>query len=503
MAEQKLDNVLEDVLKAIVSKAGPGGDQLVTMQNADRMAIDELKRRDFLTMADYDLSGNASVMLAYKGRVYFGDAGDAPEASVSSHKVKIFETFGETYTKVRGIGNGGAGNVYEVKSSAGKHYALKLLSAEAARNSSKLKRFLQEARFELSGKCDSVVRAVDLGCIGDGDDKRPFYVMPLMDGSLEGLMKRPEEFSPGHLAHLLMELMDGLKPFYAEGDYHRDVKPQNLLYDASKNRLLLSDLGVAHIEEDFPGATVETVSSDRLANFRYAAPEQREKGGSCDQRTDIYAFGLILNELFTGSVPQGANYKRIASVDPEYAFLDRVVERMISQDPADRYASVGAVLLDIEALSSSADAEAAERRAAAAAVDEDMTAVRIIDKHWEDGAIVFDMSDGFVRQWLDVFKSYGRTSFCTDGFYLDPMHFGYEGSKLTVPKVGYDEDRAKDAVEYVSRVVDWANGEYGRKVRAQRERDYNEELRKRRAELEKARKDAELGGAINDMLAGL
>ena len=442
MANLKLDNTLAGALSTIVERY-KDDNQFVSVENADKPVFDELERMGYLKKLSYDFSGNAIMIPTYKAAAYFQEENGA--AIVASRNNKVFETFEETYTRVKGIGNGGAGNVYEVAASDGERYALKLLNAEAVRNPSKLKRFLQEARYELEGKCSAVVKAVDLGSIGSGNEKRPFYVMPLMDGSL-----------------------DGLRPFYRDGNFHRDIKPQNLLYDASSNRLLLSDLGIAHIEEGYPGATVETVASDRLANFQYAAPEQRVKGGSCDQRTDIYAFGLILNELFTAAVPQGANYRRISDVDGEYAFLDRVVERMIAQNPDDRYPSIEAVLLDVEALSSKAAAEAAARRALENVASDEVPMIRVVGKRWENGAILFEMSDRLQGRWLDVFRSYGQTSFCTDGFYLDPKRFGCSGSTLTVPKVGYDKVRAKEAVEYVGQVVDWANGEYARMVRRER-----------------------------------
>lgn len=500
MTDSKLDNKLAGALSTVVERYSDGN-QFVSVENADKLVFDELERMGYLKNLSYDFSGNAIVIPTYKAVAYFQEENGA--AIVAPRKNKQFETFGETYVRVRGIGNGGAGNVYEVAASDGKRYALKLLSAEATRNFSKLKRFLQEARYELEGKCSAVVKAVDLGSIGSGDEKRPFCVMPLMDGSLDGLMKRAEEFSAGALAEMVLTLMDELKPFYRDGNYHRDIKPQNLLYDASSNRLLLSDLGIAHIEEGYPGATVETVASDRLANFQYAAPEQRVKGGSCDQRTDIYAFGLILNELFTAVVPQGANYRRISDVDGEYAFLDRVVERMIAQNPDDRYPSIEAVLLDVEALSSKAAAEAAARRALENVASDEVPMIRVVGKRWENGAILFEMSDRLQGRWLDVFRSYRQTSFCTDGFCLDPKRFGCSGSTLTVPKVGYDKVRAKEAVEYVGRVVDWVNGEYARMVMRERQREHEEELARRRAELERAEKDAEFGSAINDMLANM
>lgn len=223
MTDSKLDNKLAEVLSTVVERYNDD-DQFVSVENADKLVFDELERMGYLNNLSYDFSGNAIMIPSYKAVAYFREENGA--AIVTPRNNKQFETFGKTYVRVRGIGNGGAGNVYEVADSDGKRYALKLLSAEAARNSSKLKRFLQEARYELEGKCSAVVKAVDLGSIGSGNEKRPFYVMPLMDSSLDGLMKRHEEFSAGALAEMVLTLMDELRPFYRDGNYHRDIKPQ-------------------------------------------------------------------------------------------------------------------------------------------------------------------------------------------------------------------------------------------------------------------------------------
>lgn len=197
MANLKLDNTLAGALSTIVERY-KDDNQFVSVENADKPVFDELERMGYLKNLSYDFSGNAIMIPTYKAAAYFQEENGA--AIVASRNNKVFETFEETYTRVKGIGNGGAGNVYEVAASDGERYALKLLNAEAARNPSKLKRFLQEARYELEGKCSAVVKAVDLGSIGSGNEKRPFYVMPLMDGSLDGLMKRAGEFSAGALA---------------------------------------------------------------------------------------------------------------------------------------------------------------------------------------------------------------------------------------------------------------------------------------------------------------
>lgn len=501
MFNNGLDSTLEKTLSDIMERYdGHGGH--VSVFNVDPLVLEELKRLDYLKYLDFNLSGDAVVVPSYKAIAHKFNQND-PSIS-STRKSKVFETFTESYTRVKSIGNGGAGTVFEVEAPDGKRYALKLLNVEAAKNTSKLKRFIQEARFEHDCKCEFIVNAVDFGCLISDDGKQPFYVMPLMDGSLANLMSNPGEFTRTILLKMFLELLDGLRHFYLDGNYHRDVKPQNLLFDGRLRRLVLSDFGIAHIETHYPGATVETAASDRLANFQYAAPEQRVKGGKCDQRTDVYAYGLILNELFTGAVPQGTNYKRIGDIAPEYAYLDKVVERMIAQNPGDRYADIDSVLLDIEVLSKAANAELASKQSEESIVDSsDVLQMRIINKKWDDGAIYFEMSDDLRGQWLTIFKSYRLTSFCTDGFHLDPNRFEITGRIIKVFNVGYSTERAKETFEYVSNAVAWANNEYMRMVKNERKRAHEEEVEKRKAELDRADKNAKFSRDINDMLAQL
>ena len=502
MAEEQLDDRLVEVLQVIVDSYGKDG-QPVTIRNANVPVLDELKRQGFLSMLDYDLSGNAIAVPTYKAISYFESASSKITRSANKSRI-VYQTFLESYKRIEAIGSGGAGNVFEVEASDGKRFALKVLSADAAQNKSKVKRFLQEARYEQSGKCDAIISVVDTGVLIDDDVRRPFYVMPLMDGNLAGLMKPGSGYSAVELMNMLLALMGRLASFYRSGNYHRDIKPQNLLFDKDGKRLVLSDLGIAHIEEEYPGATVETVASERLANFRYAAPEQRVKGATnCDERADEYAFGLILNELFTGDVPQGTGYKRIADVDKSYAFLDSIVEKMISQSPEKRYASIEAVLLDVEA--SSAEAKAAEESARECDYDSPKAepGLSIVSKHWNDGILTFVMSGRPEGDWLRVLQSYGKTSFTTDGFFLDPKRFRYSEDSIIVPNAGYDESRVRDAVFYVNEMVSWANDNYARYVEAERRRAHDELVNRRRAKLEHAKKNAEAGRKINDMLANL
>lgn len=117
------------------------------------------------------------------------------------------------------------------------------------------------------------------------------------------------------------------------GIVHRDLKPENILVQG--DLLAVADFGTDSFTDDLILTRVETQPTQRLANFQYAAPEQRVPG-KVGVPADIYALGLMLNELFTGSVPHGTSYKTISSVAKDLGFLDPIVAEMIRQTPADR-----------------------------------------------------------------------------------------------------------------------------------------------------------------------
>ena len=125
--------------------------------------------------------------------------------------------------------------------------------------------------------------------------------------------------------------------------YHRDLKPENILFDETTGTLVVADFGIAKFKEEELQTAVETSAQERLANFQYSAPEQRVRGRVVDQRADIYALGLILNEMFTGDVPQGAGFRRIASFAPKYSYLDSAIDSMVQQTPENRPGTISDV----------------------------------------------------------------------------------------------------------------------------------------------------------------
>jgi len=250
----------------------------------------------------------------------------------------VFETAFNTYTALEIIGEGGSGRVFKVQEDSSENqWAIKTLHPERT-GGDKRKRFKNEIRFGLGDVHPNIVRAIDHGVFVTGKDQVPFYVMPLYHASLRLLMKsgiRPDKILP-YFAHML----DGVEAAHILRVTHRDLKPENFLHDSVNDRLLVADFGIASFQQDQLYTLVETKADARLANFQYAAPEQRSRGRVVDERADIYALGLILNEMFTGQVPHGTRYKTIANVSREYEYLDAMVEEMLRQEPAHRPASI-------------------------------------------------------------------------------------------------------------------------------------------------------------------
>jgi serine/threonine protein kinase len=242
---------------------------------------------------------------------------------------KVYSAF-ETYTVLDALGSGGAGDVYRISDADGNQLAMKVLNADPARRS-KLRRFRNEINFCQKGVHSNIVPVTDTGLV---DEKAPFYVMPLYSGTLRNLIKAglPE----ADILPLFGQILDGIEAAHLKDVWHRDLKPENILFSSDEKKVVLADFGIAHFEEDQLLTLVRTDPSERLANFTYAAPEQRVPGKTVDGKADVYALGLILNEMFTKQLAIGIGYTTIAASSPNYGYLDQLVEKMLSTNPDNR-----------------------------------------------------------------------------------------------------------------------------------------------------------------------
>lgn len=343
-----------------------------------------------------------------------------------------FETTFGKYEVDELLGEGGAGRVYGGVDFDRQPVAVKVLAQERA-TSDKRKRFKNEVAFLVRSKHTNIVSVTDNGINLAGDVVGPFYVMPRYDGSLRDLMAKG--IAPERVLQLFSQILDGVEAAHLHGVIHRDLKPENVLYDKKTDKLAVADFGTARFTEELV-ATVETDPGQRLANFQYAAPEQRRPGSPISATADIYALGLILNEMFTRAVPQGTDFLLVARVAPDFGFLDESIARMLRQSPDERPGSIADVKALIERYRSEAVAHQRISKIdgtviKATDVDEPLaeTPPKLISCDWSAGTLTLIMDRPVTPQWIDALYRMGSYS---SVFGKPPEVFSFRGDRATV-----------------------------------------------------------------------
>jgi predicted Ser/Thr protein kinase len=211
----------------------------------------------------------------------------------------IGEVIKGRYRVLEKLGQGGMGTVYLAEQVAiSRKVALKLLHADYAQDQEFVRRFRQEARLAASLNHRNVVTIFDFD---QADDGSLYIVMEYVDGkSLAGVVQEGL-MEVGRALRLAVQIADGLAAAHRAGVIHRDVKPENIMVVGQREEIKLMDFGIARLR-DTGGASRLTRSGTIMGTPAYMAPEQIE-GGEVSERTDIYAFGIVLYELLSGVVP--------------------------------------------------------------------------------------------------------------------------------------------------------------------------------------------------------
>lgn len=370
---------------------------------------------------------------------------------------EIFETATNSYRILGVVGQGGSGVVYKTTDGS-VEYAVKCLHANLARGE-KLKRFGNELRFCERNSHPNIIHILDHGSVISSGMKMPFYIMPLYPRTLRELMDtgiKHEEFLP-----LFSRVLDGVEAAHLMRVWHRDLKPENILCDEACTSVVVADFGIAHFEEDELYTAVETRNGDRLANFQYAAPEQRDRGRQVDLRADIFALGLILNEVFTGEVLQGSGYKTIASVAPDFAYLDDLVGTMVRQSPLDRPGTVGAIKGELrkrgnEFVSAQRISKLTQTVVPESELDDPLVLnpVQLVDVDYRGDMLFFELKPTVNPNWVHCFGNMGSyQSVLGKG----PPHFGWDHGRAVIQA---NEQEAPQIVEFFKKYVDQANAAY-------------------------------------------
>ena len=262
------------------------------------------------------------------------------------------------YEIVAAIGAGGTGEVYRAADTRLKRFvAIKLLRPGTAGKPEFRERFEREARAISSLNHAHICTVHDVGQ-QDGVD---YLVMEYVEGvTLSEYLERGQ-LSMTDTFRYGIEIADALAAAHSRGIVHRDLKPGNIMVTKAGVKIL--DFGLAKFSRaaahSFPEATTATTLTQSqviLGTPAYMAPEQRQ-GWECDQRTDIFALGLVLYEMATGtrafaSDSSGARTYGVVTLEP----LDKlgapqfshVVHRCLASDPAGRWQSASDLKLELE-----------------------------------------------------------------------------------------------------------------------------------------------------------
>ena len=231
------------------------------------------------------------------------------------------------------IARGGMGVVYRATQLAlERPVALKVIARQLADDEKFRRRFLSESRLAARLEHPAVVPVYD----AREDDGELIVAMRLVEGGdLRKLIDREGPLEPERAVHLLGQIAEALDAAHAAGIVHRDVKPHNILIEGE--RAYLSDFGLAKAyAETGPGSGASIVGT-----VEYMAPEQW-RGERVGPSADVYALGCVLYESLTGIVPYA---RKETETEPKIPRgIEAVIERAVSKDPAERYASAGELI---------------------------------------------------------------------------------------------------------------------------------------------------------------
>ena len=276
------------------------------------------------------------------------------------------------YRILRVLGKGGMGTVYEgVHEQIERRVAIKLLNAEFATNREYAERFLNEAKAVNRIGHPGIVQIHDMGQLPDGT---AYLVMELLVGETVGqrLKQRGGRLPLDETLSIAKDVGDALDAAHEKGIIHRDLKPDNIMLVADPvaargERSKLLDFGIAKL---VVASSMTTSGRTRVGTVMgtlwYMSPEQLRDTAQVNDRTDVYALGVVLYQLLSGRVPFLAdseveliaahlrdtpqNLKELQPELPET--LTQLVQKMLEKDSAQRPA-MRQVVRVLSALSSS------------------------------------------------------------------------------------------------------------------------------------------------------
>jgi len=215
------------------------------------------------------------------------------------------EALGSDFEIKQKLGRGSMATVYLAREKElGRLVAVKVLQPGRARDETARKRFEREAKAAASLTHPNVVPVYRLGRLRD---ETPYLVMRFVKGrTMEDRIASEGRLSRDLAREVLHDVASALAAAHAQGIVHRDVRPANVLWDEEREQAMLSDFGIAAIlASSGEEATRLTKTGQMVGDPRYLSPEQL-RDEDLTELVDMYAFGILGYELYTGGGPYEA-----------------------------------------------------------------------------------------------------------------------------------------------------------------------------------------------------
>ncbi|MCL2202771.1 MAG: Stk1 family PASTA domain-containing Ser/Thr kinase, partial [Defluviitaleaceae bacterium] len=296
------------------------------------------------------------------------------------------------------LGRGGMSVVYRaLDRKLGRYVTLKVLKEEYSTDEEYVRRFPVEAQAAAALNHPNIVQIYDSGQDGD----ICYIVLEYIDGTnLKTLINRKAPFANDTTIAVAIQIADGLAEAHSYGIIHRDVKPQNILVTPNST-VKVTDFGIARVAK----ASTLTGGGGSMGSVHYFSPEQA-RGGFVDNKSDVYALGITLYEMATGTIPfDGESTVAVAlqhindplpdmvALNPRISeSLERIILKATEKSPVKRYQSMEEMITDLKRAYNDTSGQFVTEEADALTPEERDALVTYYDNDGYEADDVYDVS---------------------------------------------------------------------------------------------------------------